>query len=594
MENKKIFNSIFENKNYLGRLKKAYLDISNKSVRKKENLNIFTKSIRIKYPQNSKSQPIDSFRKTIKKSERGNIFNLLSCPNEKNKDLNQKYINIMQSKLFESKGVKSIISQIKYKNISDIMKKKREEDENNKLSIYLKENKFGNFINLNNYINNIKENKTQYSPFFVNKNNSIKYNNKYNDCLQIVPIIPEKTEGNANKKNSVKDKIGLTRNKNWFRKTMMPNMKAPLLPKMNQLKEKIKKENEQIKTFFKTNKNRVQQSLSIYDFKKNFRIKNKYKYKRKNIISFEIYSLPGTERFQQKINQDTYLVMPNVNNTHNAKIFGIFDGHGINGDKLSQEIRDYFIEFFSDKKKYEKEEINLNVYDSKDENLGKVYKYMSKENFKELSQIFGDINTKFHEKYKNNDFCLKSGSTSNILMLFNDNKSQILNKIISINLGDSKTILINEENDIIELNKRHTPNDIEEKERIEKNGGEISRVDWADYGPLRIFYKNKRYPGLSMTRAFGDFNAEDLGFNTFPDIKEYDINEQKPKIIISATDGIWQFLSNEQVKNLILPYYEEDNITGGIQKLVTSARRMWETMNPKFIDDITIILLFFK
>ena len=588
MENKKIFNSIFENKNYLGRLKKAYLDISNKSVRKKENLNIFTKSIRIKYPQNSKSQPIDSFRKTIKKSERGNIFNLLSCPNEKNKDLNQKYINIMQSKLFESKGVKSIISQIKYKNISDIMKKKREEDENNKLSIYLKENKFGNFIN------NIKENKTQYSPFFVNKNNSIKYNNKYNDCLQIVPIIPEKTEGNANKKNSVKDKIGLTRNKNWFRKTMMPNMKAPLLPKMNQLKEKIKKENEQIKTFFKTNKNRVQQSLSIYDFKKNFRIKNKYKYKRKNIISFEIYSLPGTERFQQKINQDTYLVMPNVNNTHNAKIFGIFDGHGINGDKLSQEIRDYFIEFFSDKKKYEKEEINLNVYDSKDENLGKVYKYMSKENFKELNQIFEDINTKFHEKYKSNDFCLKSGSTSNILMLFNDKKSQILNKIISINLGDSKTILINEENDIIELNKRHTPNDIEEKERIEKNGGEISRVDWADYGPLRIFYKNKRYPGLSMTRAFGDFNAEDLGFNTFPDIKEYDINEQKPKIIISATDGIWQFLSNEQVKNLILPYYEEDNITGGIQKLVTSARRMWETMNPKFIDDITIILLFFK
>jgi len=286
--------------------------------------------------------------------------------------------------------------------------------------------------------------------------------------------------------------------------------------------------------------------------------------------------------------------MPNVNNTHNAKIFGIFDGHGINGDKLSQEIRDYFIEFFSDKKKYEKEEINLNVYDSKDENLGKVYKYMSKENFKELNQIFGDINTKFHEKYKNNDFCLKSGSTSNILMLFNDKKSQILNKIISINLGDSKTILINEENDIIELNKRHTPNDIEEKERIEKNGGEISRVDWADYGPLRIFYKNKRYPGLSMTRAFGDFNAEDLGFNTFPDIKEYDINEQKPKIIISATDGIWQFLSNEQVKNLILPYYEEDNITGGIQKLVTSARRMWETMNPKFIDDITIILLFFK
>ena len=284
-----------------------------------------------------------------------------------------------------------------------------------------------------------------------------------------------------------------------------------------------------------------------------------------------------------------------MNNTHNAKIFGVFDGHGINGDKLSQEIRDYFIEYFSDKNKYEKEiVIDSNERLSKDENLEKVYKFMSKEFYKEINQMFKDINIKLHEKYKGGDFCLKSGSTSNIVMIFNDKKSQTLNKIISVNLGDSKSILITEENKIIELNKKHTPCDLEEKERIEKNGGEISRVDWADYGPLRIFYKNKRYPGLSMTRAFGDFNAEALGFSTIPDIKEYYIYEKKPKIIILATDGIWQFLSNEQVKNIILPYYEEDNISGGIQKLVTSARRMWETMNPKFIADITVILLFFK
>ena len=262
---------------------------------------------------------------------------------------------------------------------------------------------------------------------------------------------------------------------------------------------------------------------------------------------------------------------------------------------MSQEIRDHFIEYFSDKTKYEKEiVINSNERLSKDENLEKVYKFTSKENYKEINRVFKDINIKLHEKYQKNDFCLKSGSTSNIIMIFNDKKNQTLNKIISINLGDSKSILINEDNKIIELNTKHTPNNLEEKERIEKNGGEISRVDWADYGPLRIFYKNKPYPGLSMTRGFGDFNAEELGFNTIPEVKEYDIYEKKPKIIILGTDGIWQFLSNEQIKNIILPYYEEDNISGGIQKLVTSARRMWETMNPKFIADITAILLFFK
>ena len=97
-----------------------------------------------------------------------------------------------------------------------------------------------------------------------------------------------------------------------------------------------------------------------------------------------------------------------------------------------------------------------------------------------------------------------------------------------------------------------------------------------------------------MTRAIGDFSAEELGVDTIPYIKEYDIYEKKPKIIVLAKDCIWQFLFNEQVKNIILPYYEEKNIAGGIQKLVSFARKMWETMNPRFIDDITVILLFFK
>ena len=176
----------------------------------------------------------------------------------------------------------------------------------------------------------------------------------------------------------------------------------------------------------------------------------------------------------------------------------------------------------------------------------------------------------------------------------NDKKENYLNKIISINLGDSKSLLITEDNEAIDLNIIHNPEDLNEKERIEKNGGEISRVDWADYGPLRVFYKGKHYPGLAMTRAFGDFNSEPLGINTIPDIREYDIFDKKPKIIVLATDGVWQFLSNEKVKNILLPYYDEDNINGAAQKLVRIALRMWETKNPDFIDDITVIILFFR
>jgi serine/threonine protein phosphatase PrpC len=341
----------------------------------------------------------------------------------------------------------------------------------------------------------------------------------------------------------------------------------------------------------KTHSQEIKYVLQSKELKKN---------KLKNLVSFDICSLPGTERGKQKINQDSYLMLPSVNDTKNCKIFGVFDGHGDNSDILSQEIRDYFIEYFSDNNIYNQKNIlfnnNLDIMNkiSNDDKLQKIYNLLTKNNYSELNKIFEKINNKLHDRYKENDFCLKSGSTSNIVIVMNDKKKDCLNKIISINLGDSKSLLINEDDQAIDLNIVHNPEEANERERIEKNGGEISRVDWADYGPLRVYYKEKHYPGLAMTRTFGDFNAESLGINTIPDIREYDFADKKPKIIIIATDGIWQFLSNEKVKDIVLPYYEEDNISGASQKLVSSALRMWETKNPEFIDDITVIILFFK
>ena len=580
-------NPIFDNQNLNNRYKKEFLALTNELYHKKHKINLISNAIKSRYQYNPNliRNEIDSDNK--KNKGRGKEFNILSCPNKKNlKELGNKhtFINSIQSKLFSIREIG--IKPIKNKKIN--ISAFHNIDENNKLNCCLKDNKSSKFIN------NLRGNQTLYAPFFINKNKSFKYSNIINDCVKIRQVNPENTEGN-DKKESI-DKMRLTNTNSWFRKSTFQNTKLKSLPKMKNLnereeeKEKEKDDNEKIKTFLQINKRSIKQISSL------FKKKNLHKIKKKNlVISYEIYSLPGTEKGNQKINQDTYLVFPNVNNTHNAKIFGIFDGHGKYGDKLSQEIRDNFIDFFSDKNKYEKE--IFKDYEqrlSNDDNLEKIYKYMTKNNYREINQFFKEINSKLHDKYLSNNICFNSGTTSNILMILNDKNTQTLNKIISINLGDSKCILINKENKIFELNERHTPDNIKEKERIEQNGGEISRVDWADFGPLRIFYKNKPYPGLSMTRAFGDFNAENLGFNTIPDIVEYDINEKKPKIIILATDGIWQFLSNEQVKNIIFPYYDEDNINGGIQKLVGSARKMWETKNPRFIDDITIILIFFR
>ena len=279
----------------------------------------------------------------------------------------------------------------------------------------------------------------------------------------------------------------------------------------------------------------------------------------------EVLSIPGTNLNKSKKNQDTYFIIPEIklrnikDNNNFIQIFGIFDGHGEYGDILSREIKDYFFEYFN--------KIYL-------ENSEESFENLIKNNYEELFNLFNKLDIQLHQKYSkennNIDICYNSGTTANIIILFK-------NKIISINLGHSKSILVFKDDTITQLNQRHIPDLEGEKERIEKNGGEIRKEDWTDIGPKRIVYKNdtsKRYSGLAISRSLGDFYSEQIGVISIPEIKEYDVDFRNIKIMIIGTDGIWEFLSNEKVRDIVLTYYNENNISGGIDKLINIARKM--------------------
>ena len=92
----------------------------------------------------------------------------------------------------------------------------------------------------------------------------------------------------------------------------------------------------------------------------------------------------------------------------------------------------------------------------------------------------------------------------------------------------------------------------------------------------------------------GDFYSEQLGVISIPEVKEYDVDYNDIKMIVIATDGIWEFLTNEKVRDIILPYYEENNISGGINKLIKVGNKIWSVKNPHYIDDLSAIIMFFK
>lgn len=89
-----------------------------------------------------------------------------------------------------------------------------------------------------------------------------------------------------------------------------------------------------------------------------------------------------------------------------------------------------------------------------------------------------------------------------------------------------------------------------------------------------------------MTRAFGDEVAARVGvlaepgnynyyFNHFLEILELDLCKDD-KFIVLASDGVWEFISNEEVANIVLPFYEKRNAEGAAEALVRESYLRWK------------------
>ena len=71
------------------------------------------------------------------------------------------------------------------------------------------------------------------------------------------------------------------------------------------------------------------------------------------------------------------------------------------------------------------------------------------------------------------------------------------NKILWIaNVGDSRAVMCNHKDEVIQLSQDHKPNSKLEKKRIEQLGGKI-KYDGSDW----------RVNDLSLSRAFGDLES---------------------------------------------------------------------------------------
>ena len=454
-------------------------------------------------------------------------------------------------------------------------------------------------MNSNNINKNVKR-KTPIKnrkPIFNNKENIVNNYNINNIRIKVPKFIQGELIEEPNEEKINFNKMNISNNKsnnNIEYNNIMPiyhsqNIKRENINELQQEKNinnenntrSQKMNNNELNKEKKKNKQRSQ-STGITDplQKENKIIKekredNKCQKKIKEILPYTHVGFDGEE--PKENNQDNYFIYKNFMNKKKYIYMSVCDGHGVEGNFVSDFIKEILPYDMSENLKF------FNILTDNEKEKEKI--------FDVIKETFINANEKLVSNEEINS--LFSGSTC-VSVIYTPEK------LIVPNIGDSRAVLgrlINKETNeykAIELSRDHKPTEKDEEKRILENDGRIQPFieDGEFVGPQRVWIKEDEVPGLAMTRSFGDRMAATVGVISEPEIKEYIFNPND-KFMIIASDGIWEFISSQECINIIKEFYNNNDIKGCCEFLYQESSKRW-LKEEEVIDDTTMIIVFFE
>jgi len=280
-----------------------------------------------------------------------------------------------------------------------------------------------------------------------------------------------------------------------------------------------------------------------------------------------------------KNNQDSFRVVHSFNGDPNTILFGVFDGHGSDGDACSYFVRDNI------------ERCLKSTMAKCPDDFERAYK-----------EAFVQVNTEMHEQAFDDSM---SGTTA-ITAYFSGTE------VFVANIGDSRAIIGEKKGKRViaySLSIDQTPYRKDERERVKAAGAVIMSCDqlegitefhenWnvalgdeLDNGgdPPRVWAPGKSFPGCAFTRSIGDSVAETIGVFAEPELLCKELTNDD-KFLVVASDGVWEFITNQSVADMILKFTEP---LDACRAVVAESYRLWLQYEVR-TDDITMILAFIE
>lgn len=258
-----------------------------------------------------------------------------------------------------------------------------------------------------------------------------------------------------------------------------------------------------------------------------------------------------------------------------SKLIGCFDGHA----RLGEVVSEYVV----------KELPKLLA--------SKLEKIEPKDQPEKVSKA---IKETFVEMDKSAPAEISGGCTASIIL-------QRGSKLYVANAGDSRSFVVvyranTKTANVIYISREDKPNLPDERERVEKAGGEVLI---PHSGTSRVLYKDPESgltSGLAMSRSIGDWEVGKLGVIPDPIVDIIDIeqvvndhSESDDDICIfavSATDGLMDYTTPEDIaKVLAMSMYEKDgpHLLTALEQLIFVAAMGWErSKRGTYRDDIAI------
>ncbi|KAI3980775.1 hypothetical protein MKX01_025340 [Papaver californicum] len=200
-----------------------------------------------------------------------------------------------------------------------------------------------------------------------------------------------------------------------------------------------------------------------------------------------------------------------------GQFFGVFDGHGENGHKVSRLIINRLPKLLLEQEDYR-------IFEGAGELVSTTYMH---------NEWRRECVTPCETRSELHHDCSCSGTTA-VTILKQDQD------LLIANLGDSRAIMgtLSENGQLkaVQLTVDLKPDLPQEAERIRKSGGRtIPNKDEPDVP--RVWSASAEYMSLAMTRAFGDFYLKDYGVVAIPQIthRRLTIEDQ---FLVLATDGV--------------------------------------------------------